>query len=217
MRVAALYDIHGNLPALESVLEELQHFTVDQIVVGGDVLSGPMQVECIERLQALSVPVHYLMGNSDREVIAARHGNENKKLPPFAQEMLRWSARQLAPEHEQWIASWPILGGVVNVVADALAPTAPEAAAVLQGVARHLSRHSDWRGPSSAETKRSGASSGNTGFFLELRRKTSSFLVDSLGEVRLRELRAEGEAMDNDHAVAWVLDAIAKARTVMSE
>src|SRR5690348_5061575 len=107
MRVAALYDIHGNLPALESVLEELQHFTVDRIIVGGDVLSGPMQVECIERLRALSVPVHCLMGNTDREVIAARHGNENKKLPPFAQEMLRWSASQLAPEHEQWIASWP--------------------------------------------------------------------------------------------------------------
>jgi putative phosphoesterase len=107
MRVAALYDIHGNLPALESVLQELQHFTVDQIVVGGDVLSGPMQVECIERLRTLSVPVHYLMGNSDREVIAARHGNENKRLPPFAQEMLRWSARQLTPEHEQWVANWP--------------------------------------------------------------------------------------------------------------
>jgi predicted phosphodiesterase len=107
MRVAALYDIHGNLPALESVLEELQHFTVDRIIVGGDVLSGPMQVECIERLRVLSVPVNYLMGNSDREVIAARHGNENQKLPPFALEMLRWSARQLAPEHEQWIASWP--------------------------------------------------------------------------------------------------------------
>ena len=48
MRVAALYDIHGNLPALESVLEELQRVTIDQIVVGGDLLSGPMQVDCIE-------------------------------------------------------------------------------------------------------------------------------------------------------------------------
>lgn len=107
MRVAALYDIHGNQPALESVLEEVQRATVDQIIVGGDVLSGPMQVECIERLQALSTPVHYLMGNTDREVIAARHGNENEKLPPFALEMLRWSATQLTPKHEQWIASWP--------------------------------------------------------------------------------------------------------------
>jgi len=107
MRVAALYDIHGNLPALESVLEELQRVTIDQIVVGGDVLSGPMQVDCIERLSALSAPVHYLMGNSERELIAMRHGNENEKLPPFALEMLRWSARQLTPEHEQWVAGWP--------------------------------------------------------------------------------------------------------------
>jgi predicted phosphodiesterase len=107
MRVAALYDIHGNLPALESVLEEFQNLTVDRIVIGGDVLSGPMQGDCIERLRALSAPVHYLMGNSDREVIATRHGNDNKNLPQFAQEILRWSAHQLAPEHEQWIASWP--------------------------------------------------------------------------------------------------------------
>ena len=95
MRVAALYDIHGNLPALESVLEELQRVTVDQIVVGGDVLSGPMQPDCMECLQALPLPVHFLTGNADREVMAARHGNENKKLPPFALEMLRWSASQL--------------------------------------------------------------------------------------------------------------------------
>jgi putative phosphoesterase len=107
MRVAALYDIHGNLPALESVLEELQRVRIDQIVVGGDVLSGPMQVDCIERLSALSAPVHYLMGNSERELIATRHGNENEKLPPFALEMLRWSARQLKTEHEQWVATWP--------------------------------------------------------------------------------------------------------------
>jgi putative phosphoesterase len=107
MRVAALYDIHGNLPALESVLEELQGVAVDQIVVGGDVLAGPMQVECMERLRALSSPVVYLMGNSDREVLAARHGNENQKLPPFALQMLRWSAGQLTTEHERWIASWP--------------------------------------------------------------------------------------------------------------
>jgi len=89
MRVVALYDIHGNLPALESVLEELQGVTIDQIVVRGDVLSGPMQVDCIERLSSLSAPVHYLMGNSDREVMATRHGDENKKLPPFALEILR--------------------------------------------------------------------------------------------------------------------------------
>jgi putative phosphoesterase len=107
MHVAALYDIHGNLPALEAVLEELERLMADQIVVGGDVLNGPMQGECIERLRALSLPVHFIMGNSDREVLAARSGNENRKLPEFALEALRWSARQLAPAHALWVASWP--------------------------------------------------------------------------------------------------------------
>ncbi len=107
MRVAALYDIHGNLPALESVWGELERLSVDRIVIGGDLLCGPMQVECMERLRGWPAPVDYLMGNSDREVIAARHGNEDKKSPPFVLEALRWSARQLTPEHELWIASWP--------------------------------------------------------------------------------------------------------------
>lgn len=42
MRIAAIYDIHANLSALESVLQEIRHSEVDCIVVGGDVLPGPL-------------------------------------------------------------------------------------------------------------------------------------------------------------------------------
>ncbi|MBI3459590.1 metallophosphoesterase family protein [Candidatus Acetothermia bacterium] len=42
MRVAAIYDIHGNLPALEAVLQDIRQAEVDHVVVGGDVLPGPM-------------------------------------------------------------------------------------------------------------------------------------------------------------------------------
>jgi Icc-related predicted phosphoesterase len=48
--VAALYDIHGNLPALQAVLAEIDLLRVDTIVVGGDVASGPMPVETLEAL-----------------------------------------------------------------------------------------------------------------------------------------------------------------------
>src|SRR5215211_4076088 len=41
-RVAAIYDVHGNLPALEAVLAELERINPDLIVVGGDVVAGPM-------------------------------------------------------------------------------------------------------------------------------------------------------------------------------
>ncbi|HEX8035658.1 MAG TPA: metallophosphoesterase, partial [Ktedonobacterales bacterium] len=40
--MAALYDIHGNLPALEAVLKELEDVRPDLIVIGGDIVSGPM-------------------------------------------------------------------------------------------------------------------------------------------------------------------------------
>jgi Icc-related predicted phosphoesterase len=46
MRVAAIYDIHANLPALEAVLEEIRQAEIDHIVVGGDVL--PLKIRCTQ-------------------------------------------------------------------------------------------------------------------------------------------------------------------------
>ncbi len=71
MRVAALYDIHANLPALEAVLAEVDREGPDLIVVGGDVASGPLPVETIDRLRSLTGPVRYVMGNTDRYMIEA--------------------------------------------------------------------------------------------------------------------------------------------------
>ena len=53
MKIAALYDIHGNLPALNAVLEELEGVQPDLVVVGGDVVSGPMLWQTLERLSQL--------------------------------------------------------------------------------------------------------------------------------------------------------------------
>ncbi len=56
MRVAAIYDIHGNLPALEAMLDEIRRVDVDQIVVGGDVVPGPMPRESLATLLELPMP-----------------------------------------------------------------------------------------------------------------------------------------------------------------
>jgi predicted phosphodiesterase len=66
MRVAALYDVHGNLPALDAVLAEVPDDA--EIVVGGDVAYGPYPSETLERLRALGDRVHWLRGNADREL-----------------------------------------------------------------------------------------------------------------------------------------------------
>jgi putative phosphoesterase len=67
MRVAALCDVHGNLPALEAVLAEVEGAGVDLIVSGGDLLSPPFAAECLELLAAFGDGTVFLRGNADRE------------------------------------------------------------------------------------------------------------------------------------------------------
>ena len=68
MRVAALYDVHGNLPALDAVLAEVEREDVDRIVFGGDVLSGPWPAETLERVLGLGDRALVVLGNADRDL-----------------------------------------------------------------------------------------------------------------------------------------------------
>jgi predicted phosphodiesterase len=110
MPLAALYDVHGNLPALEAVLADIRREGVEQIVVGGDVLPGPMPLECIELFLELEVPVHFIMGNGDREVLARMSNTETdwyRTACPEWREPIDWTAQQLSPKHANVIATWP--------------------------------------------------------------------------------------------------------------
>jgi hypothetical protein len=57
MRIAALYDIHGNVPALEAIIREFRELGGDRIVVGGDVVPGPMPEGILSALASLDIPV----------------------------------------------------------------------------------------------------------------------------------------------------------------
>ncbi len=107
MRIAALYDIHGNLPALEAVLREVEAAAVDRIVVGGDVVPGPMARESLDRLAGLSTPVDPLRGNGESAVLDHRAGRSLSNLPAPAREAVAWSADQLGADGERRIARWP--------------------------------------------------------------------------------------------------------------
>ena len=107
MRVAAIYDVHGNLPALEAVLQDIRQAEVDQVVVGGDVVPGPMPRETLTRLLDLDIPVQFIQGNGDREVLAQMSGTEPVSVPERFREVVRWSAQQLHPEYGQRLAGWP--------------------------------------------------------------------------------------------------------------
>lgn len=107
MRIAALYDIHGNLPALEAVLHQLAHTKIDQVVIGGDVLAGPMPCETLACLLNLPIPVCFIQGNADREVLAQATGGDPGALPEDIRASVEWVARQLPPEYIQLVAHWP--------------------------------------------------------------------------------------------------------------
>ena len=101
MQIAALYDVHGNLPALEAVLADPRCAAADLVVSGGDVVAGPMPAECVDRLEAEGNRVRYLMGNGDRETVWTTTDD-----PGFA-ESLRWSANRLGEARLARIAAWP--------------------------------------------------------------------------------------------------------------
>jgi protein phosphatase len=63
LRVALISDLHGNLPALETVLAELDDDRVDELVCLGDVAVGPYPSETIARLRGLDC--HVVQGNWD--------------------------------------------------------------------------------------------------------------------------------------------------------
>lgn len=107
MRVAALYDIHGNLPALEAVLRDVEAAGVDQLVGGGDVVPGPMSAEVIDALRDPAFPTRFVRGNGERDVLALREGSEPGPLPETVLESMRWVASRIGPERAAWLAGWP--------------------------------------------------------------------------------------------------------------
>ena len=108
MRVAVLNDIHGNLPALAAVLAEVRAAAVDRIVVGGDVLPGPMPRETMDCLLALDQPVEFLYGNGEVAVLDQLQGTTRAPFQATYLPMIRWNADQLTPPHKDLIASWPM-------------------------------------------------------------------------------------------------------------
>jgi predicted phosphodiesterase len=126
--VAALYDIHANLPALDAVLDEVRRADVDRIVIGGDVVPGPFPRETLARLFGLETPVHFIHGNGELAVLAQIAAGDSgvvtywgttsgEPLPAPLRDVLRWSGRQLSPEDLGALRTWP---GTLRIAVDGL-------------------------------------------------------------------------------------------------
>jgi predicted phosphodiesterase len=93
MKVAALYDVHGNLPALEAVLDEVPS-DVDVLVFGGDLVWGPWPSECLALAESFGERARFVRGNTESLVLAASGEHA-------------WARDRLDEAQRRRIATWP--------------------------------------------------------------------------------------------------------------
>lgn len=108
MKVAALYDVHGNLPALKAVLAEVEAMDVDLIVFGGDLVWGPWPSETLQCAQSLGSRARFLHGNCETLVL-------DGATPEY-----RWARDRLSAEQRAIAAVWP---STLSIDIDGLGPT----------------------------------------------------------------------------------------------
>jgi predicted phosphodiesterase len=101
-RVAALYDVHGNLPALEAVLADVERAEADLVVFGGDVATGPMPAETIELARGLSERAVFVRGNGERGLVDWFDG-ERPEVDSQIETTLRWSAESITREQRDFL------------------------------------------------------------------------------------------------------------------
>ncbi len=96
MRVAVFSDVHGNLTALEAVLNDIAHKNVDQIIFAGDLCAiGPRPAECLRRIQDSNIVSIY--GNTDEWILGRQPPPE--RLAGLAQ----WTLAQLSLAERSWL------------------------------------------------------------------------------------------------------------------
>lgn len=106
-KIAVLADVHGNLPALEAVIETLERLQPDYVVLNGDVINAvPFSTQVIDRLMGLDWLVtrgnhefYYLDWGTDR----AAPGTED----PERWGQLHWLVEHITPEQGAYIATLP--------------------------------------------------------------------------------------------------------------
>ena len=105
--LAALYDIHGNLPALDTVLAAVEREGIRLILIGGDVVLGPMPRETLARVRELGKQAILIRGNCDR-LVADPESADVRRLPPTVRDVVEWTAAQLSAGEREFLGELPM-------------------------------------------------------------------------------------------------------------
>lgn len=100
MKIALFSDVHGNLTALEAVLDRIKGYDFDLLVFAGDLCCfGPRPAECLRLLR--EQPIVSVYGNTDESILG-------RGTPPgrFG-ELIQWTADRLTDEEKAWLGDLP--------------------------------------------------------------------------------------------------------------
>ena len=111
MKITVLSCIHGNLEALDTVLQDINHHTVDQIYCLGDLVGyGPYPNEVVTRIRELAIPT--CQGCWDEDIVAGLNACECSYPSLLAETRGRlaheWTNQQITPETRTFLASLPL-------------------------------------------------------------------------------------------------------------
>ena len=108
MKLAVISDIHGNLSALNAVLQDFDTTAPDKTVLLGDVANfGPQPRETLARLRELGFPT--VMGNTDASLLQpptledTEHPTDDT---PFFLAVEGWCAEQLTEEDQNYVRTF---------------------------------------------------------------------------------------------------------------
>ncbi len=111
MKIAALADIHGNYQALITVLEHVEAWKPDLVLVLGDIINrGPRSKECLDliRVKALSPNWHVIKGNHEGYVLMFEDPDFSRKGHDFdLRKIIFWTYQSLSKSDIQDIAQLP--------------------------------------------------------------------------------------------------------------
>lgn len=107
MKFAVISDVHGNVPALKAVLDDVAQWGADQLIVNGDLINrGPYSLACLEMIWDRFGGARFIKGNHEEYVLRSA-----SEVPPAGEEFeitrfTRWTVAQMGPALSE-IDVWP--------------------------------------------------------------------------------------------------------------
>jgi len=109
MKIAVLSDVHGNVPAMEAVIDDLHAWQPDQVVINGDLVNrGPYSHLVLALMQEQFPATVFLKGNHESFVLYADEHPVTVDDPKYhLRRFAQWSAKQLGEANLSLIRDWP--------------------------------------------------------------------------------------------------------------